>query len=663
LSTPRTFNCVVVAALVVKMWLTSAFRILPVYAPHDAANYLEHGKNFARGHWWGAYNDLTLIKGPMMAIYLALVQEFGVPLTLAHTLLYAFVCYCACRAIRPLISNWAALATIFVLLFFNPIEMNGEAWLSYRSQLNPSLALLTVACAVAILVRRREPIRKVAVWWIGLSVSFSAFWLTREEALWIIPCLAIVLGAYTWSVFRASWATNRRVALRRAAMPLLPLVTCVFAIEIFAALNGIVYGWPTVVELQSPEFIGAYNSLARIVVPNAVTKYPVPRAARALAYSVSPAARELEPAFEGAIGAAWIQNSCFWSLCTDIGGGWFIWSLRDATANAGHYHSGADARAFYRQLAAELDAACDRKAIPCRSKGYSLAPPVAWSDVPAIFANWAWGINLLVSYAQLEFEPWHISGPFPLRGDYEFVVGSVSDGVGGTEYKGWLVHTPLQSVAIELPNGTKDATPLIFLPSPDVATAFAKSKPRKDMDATNARFDVETSCGSGCKLDLQTASGHVYIPLDPATMDFSGPGVLYHLDLQRPLEIRAGDASIKGRMLDGIGRTYQRLVPVMVVLALTLVVLRLCFAFIRRSRPPYEHVVVGLGVVASGSALMAILALIATLSFPGLTPEYMGGMFPLMLLASSLVLWIEGRLGFSAILERLPPPVELVNEG
>ncbi len=36
-----------------------------------------------------------------------------------------------------------------------------------------------------------------------------------------------------------------------------------------------------------------------------------------------------------------------------------MWALRDAVQAAGHYRTAVEARAFYRQLADEVDRACD----------------------------------------------------------------------------------------------------------------------------------------------------------------------------------------------------------------------------------------------------------------------------------------------------------------
>jgi hypothetical protein len=110
-----------------------------------------------------------------------------------------------------------------------------------------------------------------------------------------------------------------------------------------------------------------------------------PKDARQRAYSVSPAARELESYFEGLHGKQWAAASHTYprpwgcadapqSCNTEILSGWFVWALRDAVTVAGGYRSAADIDAYYTRLAKEINAACDSDLIPCRDKRASLAP-------------------------------------------------------------------------------------------------------------------------------------------------------------------------------------------------------------------------------------------------------------------------------------------------
>lgn len=416
------FVGIVIAVVVIKLWLTSEIRTVSQNGPHDASNFIEHAKSILEGRWFGDYNDLTLIKLPFFPIYLAIVQEFGLPLALANELLYALACFIACIAVRPIVRNPATLGAVFTVLDFNPFTYGVNAWIAMRSDVNQSLALLSMACAAGIFVRRKAQPGSLLPWLLGLGVSFAAFWLTREEAFWLVPGLVTLLAAYVWYIAKRRPA-EFGIRLAGLALPIAVWATSVGAIML---VNGIVYGWYTTSEQWAPEFESAYDAFSRIVPPTVEPYVPVPRAAREIAYRVSPSARELRPFLEGDLGNAWTSNTCFAvHICNDIGGGWFEWALRDAVALAGHYTSGKDARVFYSELASELDRACDSGEIRCRPKGNPLLPPLTMAQIPVRISNFAYGVWMTATLAPLSLTHVGWSPYLPQLGDYDFVATSV----------------------------------------------------------------------------------------------------------------------------------------------------------------------------------------------------------------------------------------------
>ena len=622
----------VAAMVALKLWLTSEIRVLPLYAPHDASNFVEHAKAFLSGDWFGPYDNLTLIKGAAFPLYLAAVQESGLPLPLAHQLLYASACLIACLAAAPLIRNPYVRLLPFALLYFNPFTFSSFAWVAYRSQLTESEALIAVSCAFAIFLRRRQPARSLVPWIVGLDVSFAAFWLTREEGVWLVPCLAIPLAAYLWALRREA---RPELARRAAALSSFVLVW-VAAVGTVTIVNGYRYGWYTTVEMQAPEFVSAYNALARIEVAP-VYHVAVPRAAREIAYAASPAAAELRAGLEGSIGKGWTNTSCTaWNVCSDIGGGWFMWAFRDAVAVAGHYRSAPEARAFYVELARQLDAACDSGRIRCLRKARTLVPPLARSDMLTIAGRFVDAARAVSAYSEIALEHWSASARNPgLESDYEFVTRSVLIGGPATTFDGWLVHGPLRAVQVEGPSGPAAAAAIVFRPSPDIREAFSRDAALRSEETGLARFTVTGDCPQGCSLVLTDArEKRIRIPLDPSTVDVRAGGIVYHLDQANTRAVLAQnfDDRVKRGILLRVARLFQAVLPYIVALALVLTVLRVHRAFRRRSLAAAAQALLAVAVLAGGAVLLAILAVIDVTSFPAFSPEYMGGLFPLVLL-------------------------------
>jgi hypothetical protein len=650
----RAFLLCVLVAMIAKIWLTSDIRILPVFAPHDASNFIEHGKDIVTGQWFGHYGDLTLIKGPSFPLFLALVEELGLPLPLAHQLLYGLASLVACLAVRPIVRGTWTLGAVFAVLCFDPFTFGRWAWVAYRSQINDSLAMIAIACALALLVRRKAPPRASLPWLAGLGIAFAAFWFNREESIWLVPGIAVLLAAYLWLSRREARADFRT----RLWYCTIPLATWLAAFAAIAAINGAVYGWYTIVETQAPEFVSAYNALARILPPPGT--YPaqlvVPRAAREVAYAASPAAAELRPVMEGPVGRDWIAVSCSnGNLCDDIPVGWFLWAFRDAVAGAGHYTSGANARAYYVELAAELDRACDSGRIRCRSKGRSLSPPVSLSQVPAIAGNFATGVRLAVTFAQLSLDPWPDSLRLPgIVNDYEFVARSVEP-PNVRVFAGWLVDDRMRSVALEGAHGPERNAVITFSPSPDVYAYLANAGRQPSAQASVARFTLLTTCSEECSLVVtDTGNAQTHIPL--AERDLRGASLAYHLDtVTQTHEVNADDR-FKAGVLREIASVYRSVIPFGVALALVLTVLRVVRARRRRSAFACEHLVLTLGSAVAGGTLLAILALIETVAFPALNPDYMIALFPLILFAVTIATAIELRVAYRVLLHRLPPP-------
>ncbi len=423
----RAFIITIVVAFLVKVWLTSETRIVALDALYDASNFLVHAKYIALGQWFGPFDQYTLIKLPFFPVYMAGLSEFGIPLPIGHVIVYGLACFVACFAVKPLIRSPFMLSAMFVVLYFNPVEDDIYSWYTTRSQINPTVALLTLSCAIGLFVRRRADMWTKVRWAIALGASFAAFWLTREERIWMLAPLALLLCAFLYGPARARDLLEIR---RRSVMVGIPVAMWAVGVGVVMLLNGTKYGWYITADQLAPEFVSGYESLARID-PGVPAKrwFPAPHAARLIAYRISPAARELEPSLEGTLGASWAGIGCqVFQACGDIHVGWFQWALRGAVSAAGHYTSGTAARAYYLRLASEIDAACDAHRITCRPKGHSLAPPIELSDIPQTASGFVTGTQLVVSFAGLRFEPNADPSSPSVRADYDFIARSVDDG-------------------------------------------------------------------------------------------------------------------------------------------------------------------------------------------------------------------------------------------
>ena len=163
-------------------------------------------------------------------------------------------------------------------------------------------------------------------------------------------------------------------------MPALAAAICAAGILVtICALNHSYYGWFGTVELRAPEFRSAYGALQRPISSEQIPFVPVARDVRLKLYEVSPSFAELKPCLEGPVGLEWANYSDFLTGRPgeelQIGGGSFLWALRDCVIASGHGNSAKDALNFYNALGTEINQACDDgRVIPARTRRDTMMP-------------------------------------------------------------------------------------------------------------------------------------------------------------------------------------------------------------------------------------------------------------------------------------------------
>lgn len=369
---PRSWVRAALAAIIaVKLWLVCAQPVVAIGgAGHDDRLYLELARQLIEGNWLGSYSQFTLMKGPMYSFFIAGTFLLGIPLPLAQHLLYLGACLVLLKALRPLLRhNWQE-CLLFLLLAWQPMSYElpvlGRV---LRQNIYTPTVLLLFAGLCALETRRNSPAALRAGWGLLLGLSFAALWLTREESVWCLPAIVLLIAAAAWRGWRAQ-VTPLLVA---AGSGLLVIGGVSF-------LNYRHYQWFGTVEFRAPEFAAAYGALQRPITTEEIPYVSVTRTMRLRLYEVSPAFAELRPSLEGDNGLAWANASSghtgLDATQREIAGGWFMWALRDAVAAAGHAGSARDALAFYGRIADEVNRACDEDRLGAvRPRRDTLMPP------------------------------------------------------------------------------------------------------------------------------------------------------------------------------------------------------------------------------------------------------------------------------------------------
>jgi hypothetical protein len=391
------------ALVLFKLWLVSAETIFAIgYANYDDALYLKLAASLVRGEWLGPYDKVTLAHGPMYPLFIAGAYRLGLPLFMAQQFLYVLACVLMVLALRPLMKNVGLRFGLFSVLLFNPVTYDCYIYARVlRQDILHSLVLMILASGVALYARHRDPKRRLLPWALVGGISLPAFWLTREEGIWILPCVGLFWTAACVAIWRDR-APDRKM---RFALLLLPPLLWAAGVGAVAAINLRYYGVFTTCELKQADFNAAYGALTRITPAQWRPSVPVSRETRERLYAVSPAFAELRSSLDGPSGENWAGISEMLTHLPreqrEIGGGWFMWAFREAVEAAGHCHSGAEAKAYYARLAYEVNDLCDRGVVRAGPRRTGFLPPLRQEYIHPFLSSARSAAWMLMSFDQM----------------------------------------------------------------------------------------------------------------------------------------------------------------------------------------------------------------------------------------------------------------------
>ena len=410
--------CACVVLVAAKLWLVSAQTVYAIGpAGHDDRLFLEQASSLLAGRWLGPYSQFALMKGPMYSLFIAAVFLLGVPLFTAQHLLYASACWTLVAALRPLVPGRGLRTAIFAAVLFNPVTYDGYRMMRVtRQALLPALSLMIVAGLVAMYARRSGPKRSLLPWAVLTGTALPAFWMTREDSVWMLPCIALLWIAAAVAV----WRERLPDRLARLALLALPALGWAAGMGIVAAANLHYYGLFTTCEFRRAEFKDAYGALMRVEPAVWRPGVVVPREARARIYAASPAFSELRSYLEGPGGEGWAAASQVVTHLPpsehEFAGGWFVWALRDAVISSGHGRSGPDAIAFYARLASEVNGACDGGVLKGGPRRSGFQPPLRREVLRPV-----WDSSLEAARLAFLFQGIYVDSP-PSVGDYSSLI-------------------------------------------------------------------------------------------------------------------------------------------------------------------------------------------------------------------------------------------------
>ncbi len=342
-----TIGLILLAAF--KLWLVRGDRIVARPLPQDDLDYLKAASNW----YWGAkkYGVLTFVRLPGYPLFVALSRVTRLPLRFTTELLQL-----AGAAAAALAFYFSGMRRWFCLVLYGALIFQPATFAQNCYASTDAFFTAITFFALAALVMQLATQRLVFAVLSGLAIG--VLWNTREEAILMAGYVAGFFVILLWNC--RDW----RLVARHAA------VTCAVIAVICIGCdtaNYVRYGNFAKSDFASHDFQAAIKALLRIKPATETPRYvPVPAATRQLAYAASPALRELAPLLDGTAGRGWKELGAPVGIQDDYVFAYLLWGLRDIAAQAGKYESPQVTRAYYRQVADQINGAIARGELPHR---------------------------------------------------------------------------------------------------------------------------------------------------------------------------------------------------------------------------------------------------------------------------------------------------------
>jgi hypothetical protein len=347
-----------------KLWVVHTEEIYGSSTEYDALWYVGSAK-----HWyWGApYSWTAFVRPCAYPLFIAVVHFCGIPLRIAIELAQMGGYGVFIVALRKAAVSRVLCLAIFAAMILHPASLAFNAHSMSDSFYAAILPLALGGSLLTLFTRKFSH----AVW---TGVAYAVLWNTREESFLIPVILAVVFGL---ALLQRRNAPTRKAHLifwlkRTGALvgTLIALLVAVYSAN-YRAFHSFAKS-----DMSSPAFEKAFKALLRIKPSYSLRYIAVNMEALRLAFEVSPTFAQLKPQFEALAGRNW-TNPAFDTLGIREYGPWFMWALRNMTANAGYYRDPASTNAFYRKVAREINQACDEGRVPSRLVVSSFLDPGA----------------------------------------------------------------------------------------------------------------------------------------------------------------------------------------------------------------------------------------------------------------------------------------------
>lgn len=336
---------------------------LPIAAnPNAAADdglMLSLAKSIVKGEWLGEYSYLTMVKGPVFSILLAVFNKLGISFVTMEVFLYVFGVFVFSIAMNKAFNNCFFMVILFCALLFNPIAYCKETLQeTYRCGIGLGFSLIILGYYIYFYFQSNMFSILSIGFAIITSIAYSLLIYIRDDSIWIKPFMVVAIIIIMIRKMLVN-KVNNKILLLSVILLVLPFFMAHILGAGISKQNESHYGVYCVTDSKNTNFARCYNLLISIEDNTDIQRVYMSKSKRDAIYEYSPTLRGIT-LLENQI-AAWssyARNNAYGDY-GEIEGTYFYWALRDAVSRDGYYDSGERSEQFYGKVYDELSEAVE----------------------------------------------------------------------------------------------------------------------------------------------------------------------------------------------------------------------------------------------------------------------------------------------------------------
>ena len=313
-------------------------------ANHDDGLFMRWSVSLMQGHWLGPWDSLSTVKGPLHSLLTAAAASLGINPFVYKRLLYwlaslVFVQTCLARS-----EFWLRLLC-FLALLLDPFQFTSPGLRNIRESTYIPLQLLSFGFGAACIDQMRTAaprLKSIACLVAATTACFGLLLITREAR--IIAWLEF--GLWLALLLLSGRRLIGRLLRIRPIPAVLALTLIGFSIlamirapeQAVSAANLKHYGYALSNNNEEGEFPRFYGRLITINRKGEAAKprVPITKATLNQILAEAPANSEVHTILSRIEAKVWGSLSChaYHETCGEIGGGWFLWALREAAGDS-----------------------------------------------------------------------------------------------------------------------------------------------------------------------------------------------------------------------------------------------------------------------------------------------------------------------------------------